>query len=49
MSIKEIINKIIKNYRRGLVSYDDTATEISRIMNCNHKVAEIIIDNGLYK
>lgn len=49
MSIKNTINAIIKNYRRGLFTYEEAKTEISRIMGCNSDIAEIIIDNGLYK
>lgn len=49
MSIKEKINNIIKYYRRGIFDYEEAKVAVSQIMDCNAAVAEIIIDNGLYK
>lgn len=46
MSVKQIINKIVKKYRMGLLSYGDAETEIIKILKCDSGDAGIIICNG---
>lgn len=46
MSIKDQVNKVIKDYYRGLVSYGDAEKRIIQILHCDEgDVGVIVLEN----